>query len=162
LANLYDLQKDYEKSDAILKDLIQMDPENSDALNLLGYSYIERDENMDDAYRMIIKAIDIKPNDGYYRDTLGWYFYKKGQFKKAFKEIEFAHKIVPNDSTITMHYGIILKHMSKLSESRQMLEKAAKLTQSTQERKVIERYLEQIGDVRIPASDEVVQKSQNK
>ena len=52
--------------------------------------------------------------------------------------------------------------MSKLSESRQMLEKAAKLTQSTQERKVIERYLEQIGDVRIPASDEVVQKSQNK
>jgi tetratricopeptide (TPR) repeat protein len=161
LANLYDQQKVYEKSDSILKDLISIDPENSDALNLLGYSYIEREENMDEAYRMIIKALDMKPNDGYYRDTLGWYFYKKGHMQKALKEIQFAHKIVPDDSTISMHYAIILKNLNKIVDSKKMFEKAVRLTRSSQERKMIERFLEQMNDVRIPASDEVVQKTKN-
>jgi len=161
LASLYDQQKIYEKSDSILKDLISIDPENSDALNLLGYSYIERGENLDEAYRMVIKALDIKPNDGYYRDTLGWYFYKKGQMQKALKEIQFAHKIVPDDSTISMHYAIILKNLNKQVDSKKMFEKAVRLTRSSQERKTIERFLEQMSDVRVPASDEIVQKSKD-
>jgi len=161
LASLYDQQKRYEKSDSILKDLITIDPEHSDALNLLGYSYIEREENLDDAYRMVIKALDIKPNDGYYRDSLGWYFYKKGQMQKALKEIEFAHKIVPEDPTISMHYAIILKNLNKLVDSKKMFEKAIRLTRSSQERKTIEGFLDSMSDVRVPASSDVVQKSKD-
>ena len=161
MASLYDQQKRYEKSDSILKDLITIDPEHSDALNLLGYSYIEREENLDEAYRMVIKALDIKPNDGYYRDSLGWYFYKKGQMQKALKEIEFAHKIVPEDPTISMHYAIILKNLNKLVDSKKMFEKAIRLTRSSQERKTIEGFLDSMSDVRVPASSDVVQKSKD-
>jgi predicted RNA polymerase sigma factor len=81
--------------------------------------------------------------------------------QKALKEIQFAHKIVPDDSTISMHYAIILKNLNKQVDSKKMFEKAVRLTRSSQERKTIERFLEQMSDVRVPASDEIVQKSKD-
>ena len=88
-----------------MKAVISLDPKNANALNYLGYTYADLGENLDEAERLIKEALKYKPDDGYIIDSLGWVYFKKGDFKKALKYLKKAVDLVSDDPVILEHLG---------------------------------------------------------
>ena len=60
-------------------------------------------------HKLIIKAVGLRPKDGYFVDSLGWAYYRMGEYKKAVTELEKAVGLVPNDPIINDHLGDALE-----------------------------------------------------
>lgn len=84
---------------------LEMEPENPLVLNYLGYSYIDRGENLDEALDMVRRAVAQRPDDGYIVDSLGWAFYRLGRYEEAVAELEKAVQLRPADAVINDHLG---------------------------------------------------------
>ena len=84
---------------------IELSPEQPLTLNYLGYSWIDSGKNIDEARKLISKAVKLRPNDGYFVDSLGWAYYRMGEYEKAVMELEKAVSLVPNDPIINDHLG---------------------------------------------------------
>ena len=67
--------------------------------------YADLGQNLDEAERLILEALKYKPNDGYITDSLGWVYYKKGEFEKALEYLQKAIGIVPDDPIMLEHLG---------------------------------------------------------
>ena len=74
-------------------------------LNYLGYSWVDQGLNLDAAFAMLHKAVELKPTDGYIVDSLGWANYKLGRYDEAAKELERAIDLKPSDPVINDHLG---------------------------------------------------------
>ena len=88
-----------------MRKVIELDPKHANAMNYLGYTYADLGQNLDEAERLIKEALKYKPNDGYITDSLGWVYYKKGQFDKALKYLKKAVELVPDDPIMLEHMG---------------------------------------------------------
>ena len=86
-----------------MKALIRKDPGHASALNYLGYTYAEMDIYLDEALELIRRALEIKPDDGYITDSLGWVYYKKKEYKKAVFYLEKAAEISKFETIIAAH-----------------------------------------------------------
>ena len=80
-------------------------PDQPLVLNYLGYSWIDFGKNLKEAQNFIKKAILLRPNDGYFVDSLGWSYYRLGNYDKAVETLEEAVSLVPNDPIINDHLG---------------------------------------------------------
>ncbi|MBN2830983.1 MAG: tetratricopeptide repeat protein [Candidatus Omnitrophica bacterium] len=87
-----------------LKKAISIRPDYAEALNFLGYTYVEESRNLKEAEDLIKKAIEVDPDNGAYLDSLGWLYYKKGNFKKAKELLIRAASLMP-DPVIYDHLG---------------------------------------------------------
>ncbi len=105
LGVIYDKWKKKDSSIDVMKKVININPDHAQALNYLGYTFLELGQNLDEAERLILKAIQLKPKDGYITDSLGWVYYKKGEFQKAVEILEEAISLVPDDPIILEHLG---------------------------------------------------------
>jgi tetratricopeptide (TPR) repeat protein len=155
LANLYEKEKRFEDSSALIMTIIDKDPKNAHAWNFLGYSLLVRGEKMDVAYEYIKKAHELSPDDGYIRDSLGWYYYKTGNVKKALKELDFAHQKVPDDIEILKHLALIHEELKDFGKAKTYLENALKHARYKNEREEILSRIELLSSDRIPASKEI-------
>lgn len=152
LASLYEKVKDFESSTELIMDVVEKNPANAHAWNFLGYSLVERGENLDLAHDYIQKAIKISPKDGYIRDSLGWYYYKKGHVDKALAELNKAIQVVPDDVSIQKHLAIVYTTLKDFTKAKKYLVKALKLTTDEGEKKELVDYLKDVEQKRIPAS----------
>lgn len=84
---------------------LELFPNQPLVLNYLGYSWIDFGRNLQEAQELIKKAVKLRPNDGYFIDSLGWAFYRMGDYKNAVIELEKAVEKVPNDPIINDHLG---------------------------------------------------------
>lgn len=106
----YERAKEWPKAEADLKKALELASENigSDRaliLNYLGYSWIDRNENMQEAFEMLKRAAELKPRDGYIADSLAWAYYKLGRYDDAVRELERAIELKPSESVINDHLG---------------------------------------------------------
>ncbi|MFC1826457.1 tetratricopeptide repeat protein [Thermodesulfobacteriota bacterium] len=101
------LEKAGESEDAIvqMQVVIALDPDNGAALNYLGYTWADNNINLDKALEYIIKAVELMPEDGYVRDSLGWVYFKMGDVKQAIIELEKASEMVEDDPVVKEHLG---------------------------------------------------------
>jgi tetratricopeptide (TPR) repeat protein len=152
LANLYEKEKKFEESTALILGIIEKDPKNAHAWNFLGYSMLERGNEIDKAYEYIQNALKLSPDDGYIRDSLGWYYFKKGDFKKALSELQLAHKKVPDDVEILKHLAIVHVEMKDFKKAKDFLQTALKHARYPNDRQSILASIEQLEGDRIPAS----------
>ncbi len=155
LANLFEKQKKYIESTALVMSILDKEPKNAHAWNFLGYSLLERGGELDKAYEYIKKAMDISPDDGYIRDSLGWYYFKKGEVNRALIELELAFKKVPDDVEIIRHLAIVHKRLKNYKMAKTFFESALKLVRVENERKEILSQIQDIEGERIPASDKI-------
>jgi Tfp pilus assembly protein PilF len=132
--------------------ILEKEPKNAHAWNFLGYSLLVRGEQMDKAFEYIQTALKINPDDGYIRDSLGWYYFKQGNVKKALLELQLAFKKVPNDIEILKHLAIVHKEMKNYSRAKVFLESALKHVRYQSERKEIMSQMEALDTDRVPAS----------
>ncbi|MCK5419879.1 MAG: tetratricopeptide repeat protein, partial [Desulfobacterales bacterium] len=105
LGVVYDKSDKKEASMDAMRKVISLDPKHSNALNYLGYTYADLGKNLDEAERLILEALKHKPNDGYITDSLGWVYYKKGEYEKALEYLQKAIGIVPDDPIMLEHLG---------------------------------------------------------
>lgn len=152
LANLYERLEQYEQSSDLIKSIIEKDPRNAQAYNFLGYAILERGANMDEALTYINKAVSLSPEDGYIRDSLGWYYYKKGEYSKALKELDFAFKKVPDDVEISKHLALIHLQMKNFAKARDYYENALRHARIKSDRAEIISQIEKLESDRLPAS----------
>ncbi len=88
-----------------LKRAIEIDPRHAEALNFLGYSYAEKSINLKEALDLVKESLSLKPGNGYITDSLGWVYYKMGNYKKALKVLKKATGLVQDDPVIFEHLG---------------------------------------------------------
>jgi tetratricopeptide (TPR) repeat protein len=105
LGVLYDDIDEDEKSIEEMRTVIRLNPDHANALNYLGYTFAEKGINLDEAEKLIKKALSLKPDSGPMIDSLGWVYYKKGDFDRAVVELERAAKYIPEDPIVAEHLG---------------------------------------------------------
>ena len=85
--------------------MIAGDPHNATALNYLGYMLADRGLRLDEAIGLIKKAVALDPQNGAYLDSLGWAYYKQGNYDLAEENLRRASEKIGNDATIQDHLG---------------------------------------------------------
>jgi Flp pilus assembly protein TadD len=97
---------------------LELEPDQPLVLNYLGYSWIEKGHNIHQAREMVEKAVELRPNDGYVVDSLGWALYKLGKYKEATHHLERAVELRPQDPTINDHLGDAFWKVGRQIEAR--------------------------------------------
>ncbi len=116
LGVVYDKMEMPDKMEEEMKKAIAIDPDNAMALNYLGYSYLLKNKNLQEAYEMIKKACAIEPDNAAFLDSLGWEYYKRGNYKKAKKYLEKAAD-KEKDEEIYEHLGYLYLEMKEYKKS---------------------------------------------
>ena len=127
LGAIYDKMGDIEKMVAQMKEVLRLDPEHADALNYLGYSYADRGILLEEALKLVQKAMTLKPNMGYITDSLGWVYFKLGDYQRAVNELEKANQLTPDDPIITEHLADSYYKLNRIGKALEFYEKALKL-----------------------------------
>jgi len=97
--------KQWSKAETDMRKALELQPEQPHVLNYLGYSWIDQGINLDEGMKMIRRAVDQRPDDGYIVDSLGWAFFRIGNYEDAVKNLERAIDLKPEDPTINDHLG---------------------------------------------------------
>ncbi len=101
----YERVKKLSLAEADLQKALQLSPNQALTLNYLGYTWIDHNRNLQQGLGLIEKAVRLKPDDGYIVDSLGWAYYRLGNFKEAVKHLERAVELRPEDATLNDHLG---------------------------------------------------------
>lgn len=154
LASLFEKTKKFKESTDIVLTLIKEDPKNAHAWNFLGYSMLERGDSPEEALPYIQKAVKLAPEDGYIRDSLGWYYFKTGQTSQALRELKIAFSKAPDDIVIAKHLALIHQHMKNYTEARTIFQTALKNARLVSEKREVTSLIKVLeSTVRIPASE---------
>ncbi len=120
------------KDDAftVMDELLELEPDNADALNYVGYTLADQGKELLRALDLITQALEIKPDNDYIMDSLAWVQFKLGRLEDAWASINKA-VVTPEgnqleDPEIWDHYGDIAKALGKLDEARKGYENAIK------------------------------------
>jgi tetratricopeptide (TPR) repeat protein len=113
----YERDKQWDKAEADLKMALQLYPDQPNVLNYLGYSWIDQGINLDEGMKMIRRAVDQRPEDGYIVDSLGWVYYRLGDYQEAMKHLERAVELKPDDPTINDHLGDVYWRLGRTLEA---------------------------------------------
>lgn len=106
--------------------LVAEKPDFHPALNYLGYMWIEKGENLEQAMDMVRRAVALDPDNGAYVDSLGWGYYQLGRYDEAAKTLERATRLV-RDPTVYEHLGDTYAALGKTDEARRAYRRAMKL-----------------------------------
>jgi Tfp pilus assembly protein PilF len=118
--------KDYPAAEREFKAAIKLNPDYHEALNFLGYFYLEQNRNINKAGRMIRKALKIDPENGAYIDSLGWFYFRKGKFREALGQLEKAASLL-SDPVIYDHLGDVFIKLGDPESAKLNWEKSLKL-----------------------------------
>lgn len=108
-----------------LRLIIKRDPENTMALNALGYTLADRTERLEEARQLIEQAHQLEPNDAAITDSLGWVYYRLGDLITAERLLREAFSAYP-DAEVAAHLGEVLWQQGKHNEARRIWNKALK------------------------------------
>jgi tetratricopeptide (TPR) repeat protein len=110
--------KNWAGAEQDLKVALELYPDQPHVLNYLGYSWVDQGINLDEGMRMIRRAVEQRPDDGYIVDSLGWAYYRIGNFEEATKHLERAVELKPDDPTINDHLGDVYWKTGRVLEAQ--------------------------------------------
>ncbi|PIK13912.1 tetratricopeptide repeat protein [Halobacteriovorax sp. JY17] len=142
----------FDRAKEVIEKLLVKNPENPHALNFLGYSLLERGIELDRALKLITKAVELKPDDGYIRDSLGWFYYKTGDYEKALVEIKKAWTLVSTDVVITKHLAMVYTKLKDFRKAKEFYVEALNNCKVESERQDVLKELSGLEKLRLPAS----------
>lgn len=114
LGSIYERQKKYEQAEQAFRQVLQIDPNNSQTLNYLGYMLADRNTHLDEALNLIKHAVQLDPQNGAYLDSLGWAYFRLGKYDEAEENLRRAADKTPNDATVQDHLGELYAKTGKL------------------------------------------------
>ena len=119
----YERSKQWAKAEADLKKALELIPETqpsgrAQVLNYLAYSWVDMGQNIDEAFKMLRRAVELSPRDGMIIDSLGWAYYRLGRYDDAVRELEKAIELKPGDPVINDHLGDAYWKVGRRLEAR--------------------------------------------
>ncbi|WP_409478959.1 tetratricopeptide repeat protein [Pseudobdellovibrio sp. HCB154] len=157
LGTLYDR---LEKKDLMMKHMrqaVNYDEKNHQALNYVAYSISEMGGDLDEAEQFALKAYALQKDDAFIIDTLGWVYFKKGEYAKALTYLEKAHEFAPDVGVIAEHLGDVYLKLKKDDKARNAYLKARKEEKDSARLKALDgkiTSLEKADSQRSPASSD--------
>lgn len=110
--------EEWARAEADFLRALELHPNQPLVLNYLGYSWVEQGQHLDRALKMIEKAVEQRPNDGYIVDSLGWVLYQLKDFEGAVAQLERAVELKPQDPVINDHLGDAYWQVGRRLEAR--------------------------------------------
>jgi tetratricopeptide (TPR) repeat protein len=137
----YERSKQWPKAEADLKKALELFPDQPLVLNYLGYSWVDQGVNLDEGMRMIRRAVEQRPDDGYIVDSLGWANFRIGNYEDAVKDLDRAVELKPDDSTINDHLGDAYWRVGRVLEAHFQWSHAKDLNPDAEDLPKIEQKL---------------------
>src|SRR5712672_2151011 len=134
--------KQWSKAETDMRKALELQPEQPHVLNYLGYSWIDQGINLDEGMKMIKRAVDQRPDDGYIVDSLGWAYYRIGNYEDAVTNLERAIDLKPEDPTINDHLGDAYWRIGRTLEAKFQWAHARDLKPEPEELPKIEAKME--------------------
>jgi tetratricopeptide (TPR) repeat protein len=138
----FERSKQWSKAETDMRKALELQPEQPHVLNYLGYSWIDQGINLDEGMKMIKRAVEQRPDDGYIVDSLGWAYYRIGNFEDAVKNLERAIDLKPEDPTINDHLGDAYWRVGRVLEAKFQWAHARDLKPEPEELPKIEAKIE--------------------
>lgn len=120
--------KNWDQAEKDLQTALLFEPDQPYVLNYLGYSWADQGINLDKAAEMIEKAVRLKPDDGAIVDSLGWIYFRMGQYDKAVATLEKAIQLAPTEPELNDHLGDAYWNVGRKSEAKFQWKRAASFT----------------------------------
>lgn len=147
LGVLYGLRNEIDQSLEYMTEVLERDPENAQALNYVGYTWVERGENLDQAERLIERAVRLSPRDGYIADSLGWVYYMRARpliqgrrrseglelLRKAITQLDLALELTGGDPVVSEHLGDVYYLMDERRRALYYYEEAEAMSPRLEE-----------------------------
>src|SRR3546814_12725870 len=102
-----------------MKRVIELDPNNANAYNSLGYTYADQNRNLDEAQDLLERALDLDPDNPYILDSVGWYLFRTGDNEAAIEYLERSYRQLPT-ADVAAHLGEVLGAGKRAAEARQI------------------------------------------
>lgn len=116
-AMVYDSLDQWDQAEAAIIKAKALDPSRSEILNFLGYGWISRGLHVAEGMDLVKQALNVNPKSGAIIDSLGWGYYKLGDYDQAVTYIEQAVQLSPSDAEINEHLGDVYKAVGRESEA---------------------------------------------
>ena len=110
--------KKWPLAEADFKKALELYPDQPQVLNYLGYSWVDMGINLDEGLKMLRRAVELRQTDGYIVDSLGWAYYRLGQYEASLKELERAIDLKSSDPVINDHLGDVYWRVGRKLEAQ--------------------------------------------
>jgi tetratricopeptide (TPR) repeat protein len=120
----YERGGQWPKAEADFKRALELEPDQPDVLNYIGYTWLTMNRNLPEAKAMIENALRQRPNDAHIIDSMGWAYYLMGDFEQALEYLEQAVELMPGDVVTNEHLGDVYWRLGRKKEARFQWERA--------------------------------------
>ena len=131
----YERLKNYSKADKDLLMSLNIRPDHAYTLNYLSYSWLERNIKIEQAMKMLMRAYELREDDPYITDSVGWGYYLIGDFINAEKYLRKAVELMPDDPIVNDHYGDVLWQLDRKLQAKYFWEHVLELEDTEEEMK---------------------------
>jgi tetratricopeptide (TPR) repeat protein len=123
----YERTKKWPQAETDFLHALELEPEQPFVLNYLGYSWVDMGMHLDRAKGMLYRAVELRPDDGFIVDSLGWVHYRLGEYDLAVEQLERAVELEPGDPVINDHLGDAYWRVGRQREARYQWRRALSL-----------------------------------
>lgn len=121
---VYERTGAWDKAESDLKAALGFRPDHPYLLNYLGYGWADQGKNLEESLKLLERAAELRPDDGYIADSLGWVLFRMGRYAESVPHLEKAVELMPYDSTINDHLGDAYWKVGRRLEARFQWERA--------------------------------------
>jgi tetratricopeptide (TPR) repeat protein len=114
---MWERRKEFDKAEATFREVLKLDPDNTSAMNYLGYMFADRNVRLEEAHQLVSKALELDPQNGAYLDSLGWVYYRMGKLDEAGDYLRRAAQKVSRDPVVHDHLGDVYLRQGRLKEA---------------------------------------------
>lgn len=118
---------DWNAGEVDLLAALDLAPRQPALLNYLGYSWIDRGERLEQSLEMIQTAVEMRPNAGFIVDSLGWAYYRLGDYDRAVEQLERAVELSPSEPALNDHLGDAYWRVGRYIEAKYQWRRALKI-----------------------------------
>ena len=127
LGDSYADQENFEDADRVYELALRYDPQNHNAMNNYAYSLSVRETNLERAKELALRAIELAPENAAYLDTVGWVYFKLGDFDRARRFIRASLDTGEASAEVLEHLGDVYEALGNLDEAKKWWKQALEL-----------------------------------
>ena len=105
--------------ETLMRRVIELDPDNANAYNSLGYTFVEQNRNLDEARGLLERALDLDPDSAYILDSVGWYLFRIRDYQGALEYLRRSYDQLPA-ADVAAHLGETLWALGRHEEARRI------------------------------------------
>ncbi len=145
LGLLLEQEKNQAEAIVVMEKVVALQPDHVEALNYLGYTWADNNSNLEKALSYIQKANELKPDNGFIIDSLGWVYFRLGELERAKTELERAVALEPKDPHILDHLGDVYQANKQMEKARSAWGKARSLLKKQADKERIQKKIDASG-----------------